>query len=64
MIFDVNDMKLVQNNTINQFLLYVFFRGDDEFFNTYGHYTQVVWADSAEVGCGIAYYKDYVRKFF
>merc|ERR1712002_1016624 len=23
-----------------------------------GHYTQVVWADSARVGCGLRYYKD------
>jgi len=23
-----------------------------------GHYTQVVWAETAEVGCGVVYYKD------
>ena len=23
-----------------------------------GHYTQVVWAESQKVGCGVIYYKD------
>jgi len=30
----------------------------------YGHYTAVVWATTAEIGCGLAYYKDYkIREY-
>merc|ERR1712183_543286 len=29
-----------------------------KFAKSTGHYTQVVWADSCEVGCGLVYYKD------
>ena len=29
----------------------------DRFNSGTGHYTQVVWADTEELGCGLVYYK-------
>ena len=46
------------NNSLKTFLVFFFFLFFiSRFKHKTGHYTQVVWAETDEVGCGFNYYK-------